>query len=228
MVKYNAMTAETTKNQTLRLTETFLSIQGETSLTGLPTTFIRLASCNLRCTWCDTPYSFGRGDSVPIDQIIETVVGNGASHVCVTGGEPLLQKNVHLLMSALCEMGYTVSLETGGSLSTEEVDQRVITILDIKCPGSGMSQKNLWQNLSILKEHDEVKFVILDQSDYDWSMQVCREHKLFSRSKPPLFSPVHQKLDPQDLIQWVLRDNLPVRVNLQIHKWVWSPETKGV
>lgn len=215
-------------NQTLRLTEVFLSIQGETSLTGLPTTFIRLAACNLRCTWCDTPYSFGRGEPTSLETIIETVRVNGASHVCVTGGEPLLQKEVFPLMKTLCDLGYTVSLETGGSLGTEKVDPRVITILDIKCPGSGMSQKNAWENLQILKDQDEVKFVIKDRDDYDWALNVCKKYNLFARSKPPLFSPVHNVLNPQDLISWTLHDKLPIRINLQIHKWVWSPETKGV
>lgn len=215
-------------NQSLRLTETFCSIQGETSLTGLPTTFIRLASCNLRCSWCDTPYSFGKGDATPLEEILEIVENNGAPYVCVTGGEPLLQKEVYPLMSALCESGYTVSLETGGSLSTENVDPRVITILDIKCPGSGMSQKNAWENLNRLRPQDEVKFVILDESDYIWAKDVCRKYSLFERNKEPLFSPVHGQLNPQILVGWTLNDRLPVRVNLQVHKWVWDPKTKGV
>ena len=219
---------ETIKNQTLRLTEIFLSIQGETSLTGLPTTFIRLAACNLRCTWCDTPYSFGRGEPQSLDKIIQTVQSNGAAHVCITGGEPLLQNEVYPLMEALCNEGYIVSLETGGSLSTEKVDTRVITILDIKCPGSGMSQKNAWDNLQMLKELDEVKFVIMDRTDYEWSVEICKKYNLFSRTKVPLFSPVHNVLNPQDLIRWSLQDKLPIRINLQIHKWVWTPETKGV
>ncbi|CCB91698.1 7-carboxy-7-deazaguanine synthase homolog [Waddlia chondrophila 2032/99] len=222
------MMIERTNNQTLRLIEIFLSIQGETSLTGLPTTFIRLASCNLRCTWCDTPYSFGKGESSSLQSIIETVRSNGASHVCITGGEPLLQSQVYLLMETLCNLDYIVSLETGGSLSTEKVDPRVITILDIKCPGSGMSQKNTWENLERLREQDEVKFVIMNREDYEWSVKICKNRDLFSRSKPPLFSPVHNVLNPQELIQWTLQDTLPVRINLQVHKWVWSPETKGV
>lgn len=219
---------ETPKNQTLRLTETFCSIQGETSLTGLPTTFIRLAACNLRCSWCDTPYSFGRGSETALSEILETVEKNGAPYVCVTGGEPLLQKEVYPLMAALCDRGYTVSLETGGSLSTEQVDPRVMTILDIKCPGSGMSQKNAWENLNRLLPQDEVKFVIKDKDDYLWAKEVCQKYALFDREKEPLFSPVHGVLNPQHLVQWTLEDKLPVRINLQIHKWVWTPETKGV
>ncbi len=216
-----------TKN-TLNLTEIFCSVQGETSLSGLPTTFIRLASCNLRCSWCDTPYSFGRGDPLSLDAIIKTVQKYGARHVCITGGEPLLQKNVLTLMKKLCDEGYTVSLETGGSLSTEEVDSRVITILDIKCPGSGMSQKNAWENINRLRVHDEVKFVLKDQQDYVWAKQICEKHGLFKREKEVLFSPVHGVLDPQALIQWILNDKLKIRLNLQIHKWIWTPETQGV
>lgn len=223
-----AIMMEILKNQTLKLTETFCSIQGETSLTGLPTTFIRLAACNLRCTWCDTPYSFGKGNPASLEEIIKTVKANGVPYVCVTGGEPLLQKEVYTLMSALCDENYIVSLETGGSLSTEKVDPRVITVLDIKCPGSGMSQKNTWDNLDRLRAHDEVKFVILDKNDYKWAVEVCKKYNLFDRTKEPLFSPVHGVLNPQELIQWALKDRFPIRINLQVHKWVWTPETKGV
>lgn len=215
-------------NPSLRLTETFRSIQGETSLTGLPTTFIRLASCNLRCSWCDTPYSFGKGKETSLEEILKIVENNGTPYVCVTGGEPLLQKEVHPLMSALCDSGYTVSLETGGSLTTESVDPRVITILDIKCPGSGMSQKNAWENLNRLRPHDEVKFVILNEKDYLWAKEICQKYSLFDRNKEPLFSPVHDKLDPQLLVEWTLNDRLPVRINLQVHKLVWGSETQGV
>lgn len=216
-----------TKN-TLNLTEIFCSVQGETSLSGLPTTFIRLSSCNLRCSWCDTPYSFAKGDPQTLDTIFETVQKHGARHICITGGEPLLQKNVLPLMSRLCDEGYTVSLETGGSLSTENIDPRVITILDIKCPGSGMSQKNAWENIVQLKAQDEVKFVIKDHLDYEWAKEICQKHNLYQRDKEVLFSPVHEILDPQVLIKWMLDDKLKARLNLQIHKWIWTPETKGV
>lgn len=219
---------ETTKNQLLYLTEIFCSIQGETSLSGLPTTFIRLSGCNLRCSWCDTPYSFRRGTPHTLPEILTKVRRYGVSHVCVTGGEPLLQKNIYPLMKQLCDEGFTVNLETGGSINTCRVDPRVITILDIKCPGSGMSQKNFWDNLKALRPHDEIKFVINDRSDYDWSRQVCEEYQLLERSKSVLFSPVHNSLDPQELVKWIVEDRLPVRLNLQLHKWIWGSKTQGV
>jgi 7-carboxy-7-deazaguanine synthase len=213
----------------LQLIELFASVQGETSLSGLPTTFVRLAACNLRCTWCDTTYSFGRGTPFSFETILENIGRNGCRHVCITGGEPLLQENVHALMTQLCDHGYIVSLETGGSLSTAKVDPRVRVILDIKCPGSGMSAKNYWPNLSILRaEKDEVKFVIKDESDYLYAKKVALEHNLYGKCKEILFSPVHGLLDPKELVAWIVKDKLPVRLNLQIHKYIWSPSTKGV
>ena len=207
---------------TLNLTEIFRSVQGETSLTGLPTTFIRLAACNLRCTWCDTSYSFSRGEPKSIDEILIQVKENGCKHVCVTGGEPLLQSNVHTLMKELCDLGYIVSVETGGSLTTKEIDPRVKVILDLKCPGSGMESKNLWENLEHLKPHEEVKFVIADRIDSDSAKEKSQN------LQNVLFSPVHGKLDPKELVEWVLEDQLTVRINLQLHKYIWTPETKGV
>lgn len=216
------------KRDSLNLIEIFASVQGETSFTGCPTTFIRLAQCNLRCTWCDTTYSFGRGTPHAISDIIETVKANGCPYVCITGGEPLLQQNVHLLMSQLCDMGYILSLETGGSLPINTVDPRVHTILDIKCPGSGMSGKNLWSNLEILKSIDEVKFVITDSIDYAYAVDVINKYRLNERVKEILFSPVFNVLDSKVLVEWILRDKLPVRLNLQTHKYIWSPNTRGV
>lgn len=212
----------------LYLTEIFCSIQGETSLAGLPTAFVRLSGCNLRCTWCDTPYSFKRGMREEVEAVLQKIESYGVQCVCVTGGEPLLQKNVYPLMTALCDRGYTVSLETGGSLSIETVDPRVVAILDVKCPGSGMSHKNAWKNLEILRAQDEVKFVIRDETDYLYSKEVANKYHLFSREKQPLFSPVHGILDPKLLVEWVLRDQLPIRLNLQLHKWIWDPMTRGV
>lgn len=212
----------------LNLIEIFASVQGETSLTGLPTTFIRLAACNLRCTWCDTTYSFGRGEPYALETIMDQVRKNGCRHVCVTGGEPLLQDQVYPLMATLCKEGYAVSLETGGSLTTEKVDPRVRTILDIKCPGSAMSQKNCWENLGRLRSHDEVKFVVLDRLDYEYAKEVSMKYQLYQREMPILLSPVHGKLDPKELVGWILQDQLPARLNIQIHKHIWSPETKGV
>lgn len=218
-----------TKNEEkLNLIELFASVQGETSLTGFPTTFIRLAACNLRCSWCDTTYSFGRGTPFSLEEIVAKVKLFGCRHVCVTGGEPLLQEPVHTLMQLLCDGGYTVSLETGGSLSTKIVDPRVRIILDIKCPGSGMSDKNLWDNLNDLRSHDEVKFVLNDAADYSYALEVSKKYFLFDRAMPILLSPVHGVMDPKDLVAWILRDQLPARLNLQIHKYIWTPQTKGV
>ena len=181
--------------KTLNLVEIFASVQGETRFAGLPTTFVRLAACNLRCSWCDTTYSFGRGEPRTIESILVTIKKNGCSHVCITGGEPLLQENVHLLMSILCDEGYCVSIETGGSLSTKMVDPRVAVVLDIKCPGSLMEHKNLWENLPLLRAHDEVKFVIMDRQDYEYAVSVCKKYHLFQRPMQTLFSPVHDVLD---------------------------------
>lgn len=212
----------------LNLIEMFASVQGETSLSGLPTVFIRLAACNLRCSWCDTSYSFGRGVPHTFESIFKFVEEQGCKHICVTGGEPLLQENVYPLMTRLAETGYCVSLETGGSLSTHQVDPRVCTILDVKCPASGMSHKNYWQNLPLLRPHDEVKFVIANEQDYNYAKEVCAKYQLFEREKRVLFSPVFGQLDPQDLVKWILKEKLPVRLNLQIHKYIWDPQTKGV
>lgn len=215
------------QNQELNIIEIFASVQGETSRTGLPTAFVRLASCNLRCTWCDTAYSFGRGNPIDIPTIIKKVQGMGCKDVCISGGEPLLQDNVHPLMAQLCDAGYILNLETGGSLSIAPVDPRVHVILDIKCPGSGMSHKNLWQNLELIQPKDEVKFVILNRSDYQYSKEICSQYHLWDRV-PLLFSPVHGLLDPKELVSWILADKIPVRLNLQTHKYIWSPDTKGV
>lgn len=214
--------------KTLRLIELFGSVQGETSFSGLPTTFIRLASCNLRCTWCDTPYSFGRGDPYTLENILGQVKQNHLKWVCITGGEPLLQENVYPLMQELVDLGYIVSLETSGSLCTQRVPEKVAIILDIKCPGSGMESKNLFSNLNHLKNNDEVKFVIKDENDYRYSLDICRKFALFEREKQPLFSPVHDELDPKLLIDWIKKDKIPARLNLQVHKFIWSKDTKGV
>lgn len=210
---------------TLYLTEMFTSIQGESSLAGLPTVFIRLSGCNLRCTWCDTPYSFARGNAKSLEDIFRYVEKQGVKHVCITGGEPLLQKNVHPLMSGLSERGFIVSLETGGSLSIAKVDPRVSVILDIKCPASGMSEKNDFSNLTLLKLNDEIKFVIADENDYNFAKNIIEEYDIHQNV---LLSPVFDALEPKQLAEWILRDKLNVRLNLQIHKFIWDPLAKGV
>lgn len=212
---------------TINITEIFSSVQGETSFTGLPTTFVRLSQCNLRCSWCDTKYSFKKGTAISIPSIIEKVKEYGNRHVCITGGEPLLQPNVHQLMKVLCDLGYILSLETGGSLPTREVDTRVHIILDIKCPGSSMHNKNHWENLGGIRNCDEVKFVIKDEEDYHFAKEVAEKYGLFDKTQV-LFSPVFNELHPQKLVEWILRDKLKVRLNLQMHKFIWPPETRGV
>jgi 7-carboxy-7-deazaguanine synthase len=216
------------KSDTLYLIELFRSVQGETSLTGRPTTFIRLAACNLRCRWCDTTYSFGHGTPHSLESILKTTDDYGCRFVCITGGEPLLQENVHVLMQRLCDQGYVVSLETGGSLSTQAVDPRVKAILDIKCPDSKMSDKNNWTNIARLRDHDEVKFVLANRSDYDYAKCIMAQYGLSERVDEILFSPVFGELEPKDLVEWILEDQLPVRLNLQVHKFIWSPDTQGV
>jgi 7-carboxy-7-deazaguanine synthase len=217
-----------TGKETLNLIELFASVQGETSFSGLPTTFVRLARCNLRCSWCDTPYSFVRGTPYSLASIITQIEQFGCRYVCVTGGEPLLQENVHPLMRLLLDKNYIVNLETSGSLSISKVDPRTHIILDIKCPASGMSHKNLWANLELIKPDDQVKFVIQNEKDYLYAKEVCESYHLYGKIREILFSPVHNLLDSKLLVAWILRDKLPVRLNLQIHKFIWSPETKGV
>jgi 7-carboxy-7-deazaguanine synthase len=216
------------KQKNLNIIEIFASVQGETTFSGLPTTFVRLAQCNLRCSWCDTTYSFGRGTPWVMDDIIEEVEKKGCPYVCITGGEPLLQSNVYPLMKQLCDQKFILSLETGGSLSIEQVDPRVHIILDIKCPGSGMSGKNRWENLPLIRKQDEVKFILVNRTDYEYAQRVCEEYQLYERTGQVLFSPAYGLLDPQTLIGWILQDRLPVRLNLQIHKYIWSPITRGV
>jgi 7-carboxy-7-deazaguanine synthase len=212
----------------LNLVEIFASIQGESSFTGLPTTFIRLAACNLRCSWCDTPYSFDKGIPWSLEKIIEKTHELGCPFVCITGGEPLLQKNIYTLMTALCDSEFTLTLETGGSLPIHQVDPRVTVILDIKCPGSNMNNKNDWSNLALLRRHDEVKFVLANEEDYLYAKNICDQYQLFSQVNTVLFSPVHQILHPEKLVGWILRDHLRVRLNLQLHKYIWEPSTRGV
>lgn len=216
------------KQDTLNIIEIFASVQGETSYSGLPTTFIRLAACNLRCSWCDTPYSFGRGTPYSLGEILSKTDLYSCRYVCITGGEPLLQENVYPLMSRLCDKGYILSLETGGSLCSSKVDPRVRIILDVKCPQSGMCSKNYWPNLRVLRENDEVKFVIQNEEDYQYAKEVSDQYKLLQRNNPILLSPVHGILDPKELISWILKDKLHARLNLQIHKYIWAPETRGV
>jgi 7-carboxy-7-deazaguanine synthase len=206
---------------TLRVTEIFHSIQGESSRVGLPTVFVRLTGCPLRCVWCDTEYAFSGGESMTIGEIAQRVAGFGCATVCVTGGEPLAQKNCLPLLAALCDSGHSVSLETSGALDIGGVDPRVARIVDLKAPGSGEQKKNRWENLELLTSGDELKFVLASVDDYDWAVTACRQHRLFERC-PVLFSPVQGQLDPAQLAQWIMDDRLPVRFQLQLHKVLWG------
>ncbi len=205
----------------LRIFEIFHSLQGESSRVGLPTVFVRLTGCPLRCGYCDTEYAFHGGASQTLDEILQEVAKYQAKYVCVTGGEPLVQKGCHDLLKALCDLGYSVSLETSGAMDISHVDPRVSIIMDIKTPGSGEEGKNLWANIPHLKAKDEVKFVLADRADYDWAKQVLAKYALTEKS-PVLFSPVYKTLPPADLAQWVLEDHLPVRMQLQLHKILWG------
>jgi 7-carboxy-7-deazaguanine synthase len=206
---------------TLRVTEIFHSIQGESSRVGLPTVFVRLTGCPLRCVWCDTEYAFSGGESMTIGEVAQRVAGFGCATVCVTGGEPLAQKNCLPLLAALCDSGHSVSLETSGALDIGGVDPRVARIVDLKAPGSGEQKKNRWENLELLTSGDELKFVLASVDDYDWAVTACRQHRLFERC-PVLFSPVQGQLDPAQLAQWIMDDRLPVRFQLQLHKVLWG------
>ena len=205
----------------LRITEIFASVQGESSRVGLPTVFVRLTGCPLRCTWCDTAYAFTGGSSRALDDILAEVARHGLRHVCVTGGEPLAQKGCLALLTALCDAGYDVSLETSGALDIAEVDARVARIVDLKAPGSGEVDKNRYENIPLLRASDEVKIVLADAADYDWARAQIATHALDQRCSV-LLSPVAGALDPAELAEWVVRDRLPARFQLQLHKILWN------
>jgi len=218
---------------TLKVYEIFHSVQGESSRIGLPTVFVRLTGCPMRCVYCDTEYAFSGGSNMTLDQIMEKVTSFGARYVTVTaryvtvtGGEPLAQKECLSLLTRLCDAGYEVSLETGGAIDTDGVDARVAVILDVKTPGSGEAEKNRWGNLHRLKPQDEVKFVLCDRADYDWARQIMADYGIAQKCSV-LFSPVHGSLDAAKLAEWILADRLPVRMQVQLHKILWG-EKPGV
>ena len=212
----------------LTVNEIFYSVQGESTYAGRPCVFVRLTACDLRCSWCDTPYAFYEGSKHSLEQVLEQVDRFACPLVEVTGGEPLLQEDVYSLMQRLLDRGQTVLLETGGHRSTARVPGGVVTILDVKCPGSGESGKNDWSNLDRIRPHDEVKFVVKDQLDYEYARDVITRHDLARRANAIHVSPVHGVVNPRTLSEWVLQDNLPVRVQLQLHKYIWDPATRGV
>lgn len=211
----------------IKINEIFYSIQGESTYAGLPCVFIRLTYCNLRCTYCDTEYAFYEGTDFTIEQILNEISKYNCKLIEVTGGEPLMQDESHQLMTTLCDAGYTVLLETGGSLPIDKVDPRVKIIMDLKTPSSGMMKKNKYDNIQLLKSTDEVKFVIGSRDDYEWAVDVLDTYKLTDKCTV-LFSTVFDKLNIRELAEWILKDNLKVRFQLQMHKFIWEPDRKGV
>ena len=207
----------------LRISEIFHSLQGESARAGLPTTFIRFTGCPLRCAWCDTEYAFTGGEAVSLAEVLQRVAAIACSTVCVTGGEPLAQKSCLELLRALCDAGYSVSLETSGALDIAGVDPRVSRIVDLKAPGSGEVARNRWANLDLLTDRDELKLVLASREDYDWAVTQLQQRRLVERC-PVLFSPVQGRLAPHLLAEWILRDRLPVRFQLQLHKILWPGE----
>jgi len=212
----------------LTVNEIFHSVQGESTRAGVRCVFVRLTACDLRCSWCDTPYAFHEGRKMSIQEVLDTVASYECPTVELTGGEPLLQKDVYPLMAALIEAGHTVLIETGGHVNIGQVPADVIKIVDVKCPGSGEAHRMDWDNLSKLAAHDEVKFVIRDREDYEYARDVLTRYALERQCAAVLFSPVHDVLNARQLAEWVLADRLPVRVQLQVHKYIWDPQTRGV
>jgi 7-carboxy-7-deazaguanine synthase len=212
----------------LTVNEVFYSIQGESTRAGWPCVFVRLTACDLRCSWCDTPYAFHEGHKLEVGDVVRQVEAYGCPTVEITGGEPLLQPDVYPLMERLQADGHRVMLETGGHRSIADVPEGVIRIMDVKCPGSGEAERNHWPNLDLLTVCDEVKFVIKDRPDYEFAKDVLERHALAGRCAAILFSPVHGVLDPKLLAEWILYDGLAVRLQLQTHKYIWGPDVRGV
>ena len=212
------------KDNTLRITEVFYSLQGETRTLGLATVFVRLTGCPLRCNYCDTEYAFHGGETQSFNALHKTIDAFQSKYICVTGGEPLAQPNCKAFLSELCEKGYEVSLETSGSISIDNIDSRASVVLDLKTPGSGESSKNLYENIPLLQRNDQVKFVICSREDYDWAKFKLDELKLTERVNDIYFSPSFSEIDASQLANWIISDNLPVRFQLQLHKLLWNDE----
>lgn len=211
----------------LKINEIFHSVQGESSKAGLPCVFVRLTYCNLRCSYCDTEYAFYEGKDKSVDEIITEVRKYDCKLVEITGGEPLFQKECLVLMTRLCDEGFEVMIETGGSLPIKNIDKRVMIIMDLKCPSSKMMKKNLYDNIDFIKQNDEIKFVIGSREDYEWAKDIIVKYDLTNKCEI-LFSVVFGVLEPVTLVNWILEDKLKVRYQLQMHKYIWHPATKGV
>ena len=216
------------KAPTLKINEIYESVQGESSWAGWRCVFVRLTACDLRCTYCDTEYAFYEGKKREVSDVLAEVLALDCPLVEITGGEPLLQKNVHPLMTALCDAGRTVLIETSGAHDISAIDPRVHRIMDLKTPGSGECARNLWSNIPRLAKRDEVKFVIGSREDYEWSREQVRTHALATRCGGVLFSPIFGRIEPREIVAWILEDKLPVRFQLQMHKFIWEPKQKGV
>ncbi len=215
-------------SERLHINEIFYSIQGESTYAGRPCVFVRLTGCNLRCRWCDTEYAFYEGRRMAIEEVAAAVASHGCKLVEITGGEPLLQEGIYPLIDSLLETGHTVMIETSGAVDVSRLDSRVIKIMDLKCPGSGECERNLWSNLEHLGNRDEIKFVLADRSDYEWAREVIRTRAIAGRVNAILMSPVFGELDPAALAKWILEDRVPARLQLQVHKHIWAPNTRGV
>lgn len=215
-------------HDSLTIHEIYPSVQGESTFAGLPCVFIRLTFCDLRCSWCDTPHAFYDGEKMTLEAIVERAASFGLPLVEVTGGEPLLQPACIPLLRLLCDRGFQVLLETGGHRDIGPVDPRVVRIMDLKCPGSGMAEKNRWENIPLLTPNDEVKCVLASREDYEWARDHVRTHDLASRVRAVLFSPVFGRIEPRDIVSWILEDRLPVRFQIQMHKVIWDPRATGV
>lgn len=213
---------------TLKINEIFLSIQGESTFAGLPCVFVRTTGCPLRCSWCDTKYAYKEGEKMALDAIMDQVLGYEVPLVEATGGEPLVQKGMLPLLTRLCDEGKTVLIETSGAIDIAPVDPRVHVIMDIKCPESAMTERMLWANIEHLKPKDEVKFVLTSREDYEFAQQTIREHNLAERCGSVLLSTAFGLVDRKDVVQWILDDHLPVRFQLQMHKFIWDPDARGV
>ncbi|WP_444919006.1 7-carboxy-7-deazaguanine synthase QueE [Microbulbifer sp. JMSA003] len=208
--------------ESLRISEIFYSLQGEARESGLPTVFVRLTGCPLRCTYCDSEYAFYGGERMTLEQILQQVQSHPARHVCVTGGEPLAQPNCFPLMKALCDAGYAVSLETSGAMPVDKVDERVSRVVDLKTPASGEQHRNRMENMQVLTRQDQIKFVICDRGDYDWARFTLDQYRIPERVGEVLFSPSYEQLQPRLLAEWILEDGLPVRMQMQMHKLLWG------